>query len=748
MKATSLFQILTFQLLALTVFAGGGAPDQRMPKGEWVAEIPGVGKVALDIGSHQPNLCELFWIFKSVYLPIQRKGDVLILGSATNDVNSLYLSYDGTGKLSFHQGGSIRECYWAEYKGITFQKITGGGFSDITDFRRSGNEYEKFNKEGVLQKLPQAFPGWIMNVATYLFMNDSHTLPALLSHPTLEPETLSFFAEYLSRKEHSDRQLATIAMHTNTPLNTLKFLFEIPSAPLVWHSVSRNPRAPYEMKDEYQAKVKNGDRAVFWKTVRDRDCPPELLVWLYEHAEEHSLHNEIIRHPNTPAQLLRKIFVNKPYDLIRNALASNPSLPDDLMLTVIQTADKQTLWAAQKNPSISSLALSNVLHRLATSSEVSVRDSALLDNRIGPSVVTILMKEVDQRNRMILARNSALTFENLVTLADDPYRVVSAEAREYLRLRFPEQAKRILTSLPDLEQLNPASNKIDELLIAVKKRDLPTIDVCGKYFSSHDVLQPPQTTLFGEALRTEDTAVMTAVLQHFNSFQPSILIKDDAMNRQWFDFFHNRGIFEKDPFSILSSCIENNKLDALDYLLIKGLDVNARDKEGRTLLMHALKLRSIKIVEALLSRGADPAIADNMGLRAVDYAAMSYLISIVKKLDTTDKYRDMVKAFSHAFPGEKGSPLLGTWSNKQTGFSYSALFLSDDGTGILNTGIMPILVAWRSIGGSKIELVLFSNNGPDPKQKITFQCHISEKMLAIIDEKGKEGESKYYKVTQ
>ncbi|MEI6647974.1 MAG: ankyrin repeat domain-containing protein, partial [bacterium] len=361
-------------------------------------------------------------------------------------------------------------------------------------------------------------------------------------------------------------------------------------------------------------------------------------------------------------------------------------------------------------------------------------------------VVMILMKEVDQRNRMLLARNSALTFENLVTLANDPYRVVSAEARKYLRIHFPEQAKRVLPSLPDLSQLSPASNKSDELLMAVKKRDLSAIDVCGKYFSSNDVLQPSHQQLFGEVLRTGDPTVMMAVLQHFNSLQPSLLIKDDAMNRQWLDFFHKNGMFVKDPFNILSSCIENNKLDALDYLLGKGLDVNARDKEGRTLLIHALKLRSIKIVEALLSRGADPAIADNMGLRAVDYAARSYLISIVKKLDTNDKYSDMVKAFSLAFPAEKGSPLLGTWSNHQTGFSYSALFLSDDGTGVLNTGIMDILVAWRSAGGSKIELLLFSNNGPDPKQKITFQYHIAEKILAIIDEKEKEGESKYYKV--
>jgi len=731
MKKQTALCVLLATILADCSFAAQGSPDQGEAYGEWCAEINGVGKLALRFRSHVQNRCELYWLFASISVPFRKEADTMILGSASNDVNSLRMALNGEGQLHFLPGGILCDRYWAAYQGITFERLSSSGFEDIASYMRKGSEYNKFNKAGQLQDVPLNFPGWLMNVSAYLFMDDDHTLPVLLKHPALEASTLAFLAEHLAKKPGTERQLASIAAHTNTPLNTLDFLFERPAAPLVWHSVARNPRSRPETKNLYPEKVKMGDNKTLWQTARDPDCQPELLVWIYDHTKDSFLRNEVTHHTNMPAWKLKTILAERPFDETRKNLASNGSLPDDLMSLVIQTTDKQTLWAAQRNPHISTQSLDEVLHRLATHSEILVHDSALLDNRITPPIVAILMQEVDQRNRMILARNTALTFDDLSTLAKDPYRIVSSEARKQLQNRFPEQAQSVLSRLPDLSLLNAADSKGNELQQGIKNKDLPAIDRCGQYFAHHDALQPSYSQTFGEALKSGDPVVMSALLLHFPAFPFEQSIREGAMTRSWLDYLYGRGLVEKNQFCILDACIQNAQLDLFDYLLKKGMNVNAKDDKGRTLLVHALKLRSLQTVETLLACGVDPSIADNQGLLAVDYAAKGYLISIVKKLDATGKYRAFLDNFARSFPAEKASPLLGTWNNKKDGFSYGGLVFYDDGTGILVTSIMPILVAWRCPSAGKIEMQTIVENGPNPREKTTLQFQISGDVLTV-----------------
>ena len=745
MKKQTVLYVLLVTMLADYSFTAQKNPNQCEANGEWCAEINGVGKLALKFGSHVPNRCELYWLFASISVPVRKEADVMILGSASNDVNSLRMTLNGEGQLHFLPNGILCDRYWAAYQGITFERLSSGGFEDIASYMRKGSEYNKFNKAGQLQDVPPSFPGWLMNVSAYLFMDDDHTLPVLLKHPALEASTLAFLAEHLAKKPGTARQLARIAAHTNTPLSTLDFLFERPVVPLVWHSVARNPRSRPEMKNMYLEKVKKGDTKTLWQTVRDPDCPPELLVWIYDQTKDRFLRNEVICHTNMPAWKLKLILAEQPFDETRKSLASNSSLPDDLMSLVIQTTDKQTLWAAQRNPHISTQSLDGVLHRLATHSEILVHDSALLDNRITPPIVAILMQEVDQRNRMILARNTALTFDDLCTLAKDPYRIVSSEARKQLQNRFPEKAPNILSRLPDLSLLNEADDKGNELQLGIKNKDLPAIDRCGQYFAHHDALQPSYSQTFGEALKSGDPVVMSALLLHFPVFPFEQSIREGAMTRSWLDYLYERGLVEKNQLSILVSCIQNNKSDLFDYLLKKGLNVNAKDDNGRTLLVHALKMRSLQTVEKLLACGADPFIADNQGLLAVDYAARGYLLSIVKKLDATGKYRAFLDNFARSFPAEKASPLLGIWNNKKDGFSYGGLVFYDDGTGILVTSIMPILVAWRCPSAGKIEVQVIAENGPNPRERTILLFQISGDVLTL-GEQGNKEKGVYYRV--
>lgn len=65
----------------------------------------------------------------------------------------------------------------------------------------------------------------------------------------------------------------------------------------------------------------------------------------------------------------------------------------------------------------------------------------------------------------------------------------------------------------------------------------------------------------------------------------------------------------------------------LDFLLSLGIDINARDARGRTLLHYAAEQESndesAPNYALVLARGADKTIKDNDGKRAVDLFAAS-----------------------------------------------------------------------------------------------------------------------------
>lgn len=72
--------------------------------------------------------------------------------------------------------------------------------------------------------------------------------------------------------------------------------------------------------------------------------------------------------------------------------------------------------------------------------------------------------------------------------------------------------------------------------------------------------------------------------------------------------------------------LRQTNVDALVEYLVSGGDPNARNDKGETLLMHA----NIQQAQALLERGADPRLTDNLGKtalhrRAVDFFVKMYL---------------------------------------------------------------------------------------------------------------------------
>ena len=82
--------------------------------------------------------------------------------------------------------------------------------------------------------------------------------------------------------------------------------------------------------------------------------------------------------------------------------------------------------------------------------------------------------------------------------------------------------------------------------------------------------------------------------------------------------------------------------EVIDLLVKHGVDVNAKDAEGRTALIHCLQVRpnSAKIVAALLKHGADPNARMKGGytplMQAEDGASVDALVAAGADLDATD----------------------------------------------------------------------------------------------------------------
>ena len=63
--------------------------------------------------------------------------------------------------------------------------------------------------------------------------------------------------------------------------------------------------------------------------------------------------------------------------------------------------------------------------------------------------------------------------------------------------------------------------------------------------------------------------------------------------------------------------VQDNQLENVKRLLKRGTNVNARDEQGATALMHAAVYGSPEVMKALLDKGANPNIANGAGSTAL-----------------------------------------------------------------------------------------------------------------------------------
>jgi ankyrin repeat protein len=76
------------------------------------------------------------------------------------------------------------------------------------------------------------------------------------------------------------------------------------------------------------------------------------------------------------------------------------------------------------------------------------------------------------------------------------------------------------------------------------------------------------------------------------------------------------------------------KVDVMNYLLDRGIDVNQRYKHDTTLMMWAAGYGQLDAVKALVARGGDPSLTDDRGKTALDVARTQRLADVVAYLES------------------------------------------------------------------------------------------------------------------
>ena len=168
--------------------------------------------------------------------------------------------------------------------------------------------------------------------------------------------------------------------------------------------------------------------------------------------------------------------------------------------------------------------------------------------------------------------------------------------------------------------------------------------------------------------------------QNFTPLGIAIIYDNEEARNLLLDYGADVNAKTKDGLSVLQIAAQENKLDSLQLLIKKGADINHRNVYGATALMLAAYRDNFEIVRALVKQGADVNAVDNTDYNVLVYAA-----------DAHDTNKTDLKVINYLLSIGVNSPYINTSVfNSQTqtkkstkpsdNFKYK---LSDDGNGVV-----------------------------------------------------------------
>ncbi len=650
---------------------------------------------------------------------------------------------------------------------VEFSRASNLTFNDLASYLRPNNQYQKFSRGGQLQPLPISFPTAFMDVSVLLCRGLDHEQLALLQHPNLSSAVLGQITQDALDPRTGDggalRELPPIlAAHPHIATNDLQRLFDLPysyerSSPVIWRAAAMNLSAPDSYRQIYLDRIKGGE----WRTrvwvARDKKAPRE--AWEVAIApKESEVLQEFVRNPNAPSDMLRQIASNPRSDKV--ALAGNAATPADLLTEFAENSNPDVLKALLRNKVCPPAAVNRALETLGSNRSAVVRQSICKDPRLNQTLFLALMHDPNIQVRVLLAMNTNAPFEILTTLANDAYRPVSSRARDNLSARFPNQLTNLKPQWKPLNSLLPYSDLNAEFAEVVKQGNEPRLRELLAITEDENTRVSVRTVvdrilehgfnrfseLLSEFIQTEGNSARNAL---FGSryLQPEVLIWADR--HELFDP-NSAGL-------IIQASLQPGRSNLLSTLMESnaGKQMSAQNKAEA--LFKATEVRSLELMEIMLAHGAEPdrivktvlvplyqtnrSPEKRLALGAVDFAAQTYFIAGVKRLDQKGKYRGMIVEFEKEFPSTQDSPYLGQWDNGRDGFGTSRFSLGPDATGLFGAGIFGGPAVWKATA-SGIELFLALGNGINRDLKIVMTTNASKNELVW---KKEQGESEVYR---
>jgi ankyrin repeat protein len=204
---------------------------------------------------------------------------------------------------------------------------------------------------------------------------------------------------------------------------------------------------------------------------------------------------------------------------------------------------------------------------------------------------------------------------------------------------FTEEEVRVITNKLDISyhenhlwniltdlniDLNNRLNYIYPLFLAAERNHLKLVQALVRYGADVNIPAAPE--------------IIRRAVQYSNLEMVKFLVEQGA-NINTLDIENSTLLFEK------------TTREVFQYLIAKGLDINHRNRDGETPLIHAVRSFSIDNVKNILEFGADVNIRDDRGRTALSNVFISYDIDDLERMKTMHLLIDAGADLNHLFYG-------------------------------------------------------------------------------------------------
>jgi hypothetical protein len=712
-----------FLVLTLRAF---GASNELPLEGIWAAKVGEFGWVALDyqgLRHGQSGPREMWWFVEHVPVIGDFDGSLLKIyyrDQKNEQKEGLRFSLQNGNRLRLEPGGLLPSRLSPPFEDLELQKVPDGQWYALTNNHYKTSEWGKWHEAGALRELPKNWPAALAEVTAHLLSERSSELTRALSVPTLSPDFLAEAYRWTVDKprwnDQRERIQRVIASNPSCDAATLNELWLLPDVPAVWYAVARNPNAPADCYAKFVERIVNGSGIEQSRLLYEKDIPADLLEMLAEKGSPEAFSNLILA-PNITENALLIISRRIKTERIGSpdvweTLMAQPKAPEAFLVEAADMAIKskhaQMLAALASNS-----ALPVKKRRLVAEARF---QATYVDGQppysycVGPLADPYLASEhihelLDlplPNVRSELAKNPALTDEQLKRLANDPIEYVSRTAVEAWRKRHPSGPE--LTLLPGAgKKIGDGGSELREMIFDGR------IGVAAGVWLR---LPSSQRMWVGQVASWEKGRTpldpildfLAAVEPRGGSLAENLLVQLAMSSPENISDMKARGLLEMTRgFSAFQQALMSKKVEVIRVLLDAGLDVNEKGEDGVTPLMLAAATGQIEAVKLLLTYGADVRAKDQNSRTAAEYARLSLNPETLALVAATpgDK-AELQKLQAKLSAAPAGSRFVGTWTNHKDGFSTVTLILNRNGSFQFAASLFGLSGSWTTQGSERV----------------------------------------------